>query len=727
MSTKGKKTQLKLESDSVNKQLMTVLLFMLIFVLVSQIMHILNGRNDSDVDYSYSMHTYFLEDRFEDANALYFEDRWVVVPNIHPGALQIHSFKFSFFPTYAHYENASINSRGGWNNLGPNATLYNSSSDPTFVRFVDDNGKSTNCVAYLNKFKFPDKISTLYLSIPDINGEAQVFCNGFYEGTLGDSSAAGMDFSCGYNSIPLHADANGYAEVVIVVTCEEGTFAPGILSAPSMTLKTNDNWTLVVSAVWYTILIIYTVFFTIGGFIITQTLENTYKFLIFLVYELAFLAYVTLHERYVLTYSVTRTKTCYALVIIMAAAAYAFISSLFSKSAYNKNHPFWKWEPLIACGIGVVLGIVPLVNPSIWSNSTHTFLSFFYAFILSAGLLLKILFFYIKEKRSTLALIAAVTFLFMFVYMHEDPTSRYNIPFYSMYLAIAITVIFVYFFLLYVRQYKMLAQSSDRLRYLVREKTIHISEINRDLYNTNKRLLENEEARKNVLSNVSHDLRTPVTAIRGYAELLTSARKNMKDEQIDTYLSNIIKRSQQMERIVSDIVELTRMESNKNEFSFTDVSMAELLDELYMLYEGDLHGTNKRLTLNIPEDDLLIVKADPKKISRVFENLISNAINYTYDDALIKVSAWREDTDKPVSEQKIVIEISDNGIGIPEEDVAKVFDRFYRAKNSGQNIKGTGLGLSIVKTIIEHHDADISVESRLGSGTTFHIVMKATY
>ena len=182
-----------------------------------------------------------------------------------------------------------------------------------------------------------------------------------------------------------------------------------------------------------------------------------------------------------------------------------------------------------------------------------------------------------------------------------------------------------------------------------------------------------------------------------------------------------------MERIVADIVELTRMESNSNEFSFTDVSMAELLDELYMLYEGDLHGTSKRLTLDLPEDDFLIVKADPKKISRVFENLISNAINYTYDEALIKVRAWRSDADKPVSEQRIHIEISDNGIGIPEEEIAKVFDRFYRAKNSGQNIKGTGLGLSIVKTIIEHHDADISVESRLGSGTTFHIVMKATY
>ena len=411
----------------------------------------------------------------------------------------------------------------------------------------------------------------------------------------------------------------------------------------------------------------------------------------------------------------------------MAATAFTFVSSIFSSSEFNKRHPYWKWDSLVVCGLGILLGILPIADPSVWSDSRHIAIPYIYTFVFSAIVILKILFFYLKEKRSTLGLIAAATFLFMFVYMHEDPTTKYNIPFYSVFFAIAIAVISIYFFFLYVHQYKVLAQTSDRLRYLVREKTIHISEINRDLYNTNKKLLENEEARKNVLSNVSHDLRTPVTAIRGYAELLSTARKNMKDEQIDNYLTNIIKRSQQMERIVADIVELTRMESNSNEFSFTDVSMAELLDELYMLYEGDLHGTSKRLTLDLPEDDFLIVKADPKKISRVFENLISNAINYTYDEALIKVRAWRSDADKPVSEQRVHIEISDNGIGIPEEEIAKVFDRFYRAKNSGQNIKGTGLGLSIVKTIIEHHDADISVESRLGSGTTFHIVMKATY
>ena len=110
-------------------------------------------------------------------------------------------------------------------------------------------------------------------------------------------------------------------------------------------------------------------------------------------------------------------------------------------------------------------------------------------------------------------------------------------------------------------QYSELVNNATHLKLAIEQKTAHISEINRDLVNTNKKLLSNEEARKNVMSNVSHDLRTPITAIRGYAELLLKGGQTLSDEQRDTYLNNILKRSQQMERIVSDIVEISKMES----------------------------------------------------------------------------------------------------------------------------------------------------------------------
>ena len=180
-----------------------------------------------------------------------------------------------------------------------------------------------------------------------------------------------------------------------------------------------------------------------------------------------------------------------------------------------------------------------------------------------------------------------------------------------------------------------------------------------------------------------------------------------------------------MEHIISDIVELTRLESTPNEFQFIDVSITELLDEICMMYEADLESTKKELIVELPEDDLLFVKADPKKLSRVFENLISNAVNYTYDEAKITVKAWREEANQKTPYETVRIDIIDNGIGIPDNEIPMIFDRFYRAKNSGKNIKGTGIGLSIVKTIIDRHNATISVESAIGKGTSFHIVMKA--
>ena len=113
------------------------------------------------------------------------------------------------------------------------------------------------------------------------------------------------------------------------------------------------------------------------------------------------------------------------------------------------------------------------------------------------------------------------------------------------------------------------------------------------------------------------------------------------------------------------------------------------------------------------------------KISRVFENLISNAINYTEGEARIVVRAWRSNGNMALSEQQVHISVSDNGIGIPAEEVGKIFDRFYRAKNSGINIKGTGLGLAIVKLICDRHNAKIMVTSEIGKGTTFEIIMPA--
>ncbi len=727
MSEINKKKGVSLNPENVTKQFLTVLLLILFYTLISQIMHIINVRTDSKIPFSPSYRSYTISNQFEKHHNLFFEDNWILVPNVSAEDVRNGDFQYSNCFMLPHYEKASISDKVGWRDMGDNVVCLGSDGNIELNTDYVDEGHQYNYMAYLMKYRIEGDINTLYLSIPDINGEAEVFCNGVFEGTLGDrpDTSSRLDFSCGYTSVPLHADQDGYAEVIICIKADMRNFAPGILSNPALTQKDSDTKAIVISSVWFAILFTLITLFTLGIAIINKTISGNGKFYFLLIYNICFLLYIMSQERYLILNSLARIIFKVCLIVVMSIVSYCFISSLFSDSDYNKKHPFWKYDSLIVALIGLLI-LLSQVLP-VLPKGYHVGSCSIFSFCISGVMILKILLFYIREKSSTFGLLSSATVLFVFVYAHENIMTKYNIPFYSVYFTVALSLVCVFFFVQYVRQYRTLKETLGKMQYLVKEKTLHISEINRDLYNTNKKLMENEEARKNVLSNVSHDLRTPITAIRGYAELLTQAHKTMKPEQVEMYLSNIIKRSQQMERIVSDIVELTRMESNTNEFQFTDVSMAELLDELYMLYEGDLKGTAKKLELDIPEDDLLIVKADPKKISRVFENLISNAINYTYDEALIKVKAWRSDADKPLDEQKVHIEISDNGIGIPKEEITKVFDRFYRAKNSGQNIKGTGLGLSIVKTIIEHHDADISVDSRLGSGTTFHIVMKATY
>jgi signal transduction histidine kinase len=343
-------------------------------------------------------------------------------------------------------------------------------------------------------------------------------------------------------------------------------------------------------------------------------------------------------------------------------------------------------------------------------------------------MVLKCLLFYSNEMNGPMMISLYYSF---FIYLIDLSiiAGKSDLGGFPAYISVAVAaVIFaeVAFIIAFVRQQREIRRNSETLRRQIQEKTRYISEINKDLVETNKKLKEGEEARKNVLSNVSHDLRTPITAIRGYSELMLTA-EGMDEDQKRTYLTNIVRRSEQMERIVSDIVELTRMEASDAEFMFTDLSVCEMLDELVTMYSLDLEGTGKHLSIDIPEDDLLIVKADPKKFSRVFENLISNSINYTHDEAEIVVKAWRTGKDLPVTEQKVHISVKDNGVGIPPDEQSRIFDRFYRARNSGINIKGTGLGLAIVKLICDRHNADIRVTSDIGKGTEFEVIMDATY
>ena len=419
----------------------------------------------------------------------------------------------------------------------------------------------------------------------------------------------------------------------------------------------------------------------------------------------------------------------FLLIIASAVSAYSINSSVLGYGKEHRSHiKILRIDHHLIMLSGILLFIAYLVFDFVFGLITPVFSAIcFGLFVISGNIIKDILLFRSKDPNRLLVAMS-LSFVFYVLYLSVllDGTAVYLLPTYSVLYILFVLAVEIIIVSRYINQKKLLELDSDNLKRQVREKTQYISEINRDLVETNKKLMEGEQARKNVLSNVSHDLRTPITAIRGYAELILSSGDRLGPEQKEAYLTNIVRRSEQMERIVSDIMELTRMEASDAEFVFSDVSLCEMLDEVTMMYSMDLEGSKKHISLDIPEDDALMVKGDPRKLSRVFENLVSNSINYTGEEANISIKAWRTGADLPIDKQKIHVTVSDNGIGIPEDSLSRIFDRFYRAKNSGVNIKGTGLGLAIVKLICDKHEARITVQSKIGIGTTFEVVFNAT-
>ena len=710
----------KKETKNISKQLLLVLLFILACVLLSHELNVINTRKDSDLRFYHNVYT--IPDGHE---PVYFGDGFIYVPNIDYEDIDNGEFSFYDYVNYPYATNVSISTESGWNDLGNRVEWHNSNSMPE-ERIIEREGKQKHSGVYLLTLRFDNPDIPYYLNIPDSNGLVGVYCNENKLGYMwGRTNEWSPTVGFGYGYVPIIPDIHGTARIMIAVSTNIKITNPGILSYPSITPSTDSMSASVAPALWLLLQLILFLFILIGGFLISRTFKNRTFFYLFLAVETMAIVYTIIDSNFLVLDAYSKELLKFVMFILLNTLMYIFIDTFFASTDPNKKHMLVRIAPM-----SVIVTCVFLV---LWTISERPALGIFFplvpevAFICFVAILTayNVIFVHYGEDITFYVTIAIICQIFFSANALSNINRVINIPTYSVFFVIANLTLEFYFISRYVIQARTLEDTMGRMQFLVQEKTLRISEINKDLYNTNKRLLENEQARKNVLSNVSHDLRTPITAIRGYAEILLSPSANMNDTQKENYLRNIIRRAEQMEHIISDIVELTRLESTPNEFQFIDVSITELLDEICMMYEADLESTKKELIVELPEDDLLFVKADPKKLSRVFENLISNAVNYTYDEAKITVKAWREEANQKTPYETVRIDIIDNGIGIPDNEIPMIFDRFYRAKNSGKNIKGTGIGLSIVKTIIDRHNATISVESAIGKGTSFHIVMKA--
>ena len=221
-----------------------------------------------------------------------------------------------------------------------------------------------------------------------------------------------------------------------------------------------------------------------------------------------------------------------------------------------------------------------------------------------------------------------------------------------------------------------------------------------------------DNIRKEFVANVSHELKTPITTIKSYTETLMDA--GVDNELSLQFLSVINNECDRMARLVRDLLQLSNLDYQKTMWKKEEVSLAKLLKDVLLKLDFALKEKEHELILDI-EDDLPDMVIDRDAIERAIINIISNSIKYTNKKGKIEISLKSLD-------DFIYIKVEDNGIGIPEEDQKRIFERFYRVeKGRSRDLGGTGLGLSIAKQIIEAHGGDIILESIFGKGTSVEI------
>lgn len=219
-----------------------------------------------------------------------------------------------------------------------------------------------------------------------------------------------------------------------------------------------------------------------------------------------------------------------------------------------------------------------------------------------------------------------------------------------------------------------------------------------------------EEIRKDFVANVSHELRTPISIIKGYLETLVEGK--MEDQQqTKDFLEILQKNSNRMDNIIKDLLQLSRIESGLDPVRPVQILLKEHIEKNVVLFKPLSQKKKQTLTVSVPSD--LKLMADPEKLNQVITNLLDNAIKYTKESGKMEISAVKKGG-------KTTIHVKDNGIGIPERDLFRIFERFYRVdRTRSRALGGTGLGLSIVKHIVEAHGGTISVKSMLAKGSQF--------
>lgn len=231
-----------------------------------------------------------------------------------------------------------------------------------------------------------------------------------------------------------------------------------------------------------------------------------------------------------------------------------------------------------------------------------------------------------------------------------------------------------------------------------------------------------ERMRSEFVANVSHELKTPIAAVKGFAETLLGGAVD-DPETARAFLQIIFDESDRLNRLIGDILELSKIESRRVPLQFSPVELSSFLERTVEVVKTE--AARKSIALELKCEQDLYVEADEDRLRQIMMNLLANGINYTPEGGKVTViaeaiAANGEPAPEGADYERVRIRITDTGIGIPKKDLPRIFERFYRVdKARSRSSGGTGLGLSIVKHLVELHKGIISVDSVVGKGTTF--------
>ena len=230
-------------------------------------------------------------------------------------------------------------------------------------------------------------------------------------------------------------------------------------------------------------------------------------------------------------------------------------------------------------------------------------------------------------------------------------------------------------------------------------------------------LSKTEELQKDLMANVSHDLKTPLTMIKAYAELILDININDK-EKCKNNLTIIIEEVNRLNNLVNDILALTKVENDLDKLDISSFDLIKLIEKI--VKQHNIYVIKDGYSIEFIHDNIkeLVIDADKKKIEQVIYNLLNNALNYTGEDKKVIIKVVEDDKD-------YTIMVIDSGKGIDKKEIDHIFDRYYRSKkNHKRYVYGTGLGLSIVKNILLLHNYPYGVTSKKNKGTTFYFKIK---